>query len=78
MSWTIGSISGLPLCNGHNAFFTCIDLLTKYSRLITCFVGEGALTAFSVAKLFFDNVVRFFHIPAEVTSDRDPKFTVSF
>ena len=59
-------------------FFTCVDRLTKYCRLIPCFVGEGALSASLVAKLFFDNVVRFFGVPAEVISDRDPRFTASF
>ena len=45
---------------------------------LLCFVGEGALSASSVAKLFFDNVVRFFGVPAEVTLDMDPRFTASF
>ena len=41
-------------------------------------MGEGALSASLVAKLFFDNVVRFSGTLGEVVSDRDPKFTVSF
>ena len=41
-------------------------------------MGEGTLNAFLVAKLFFDNVVRFFGVPAEVISDRDPSFTAYF
>ena len=53
----------LPFYDKHNAFFACFDKLTKYYRLITCFVGEGALSASSVAKLFFDNIVRFFGVP---------------
>ena len=40
-------------------------------------MGEGALIASSVAKVF-DNVVRFFGVPSEVISDRDPRFTASF
>ena len=47
-------------------------------RLIFYFVGEKALSASLVAKLFFDNVVRFFGVPAGVISDRDPRFTASF
>ena len=27
---------------------------------------------------FFGNVVRFFRLPAEAISDRDPRFTASF
>ena len=56
----------LSLYNGHSIIFTCVDRLTKYCKSIPCFVGEGALSASSVAKLFFDNVARFFGIPAEV------------
>ena len=68
----------LPLCNGHSAVFTCIDQLTKHCRLITCFIGEGAMSASSCAKLFLDNIVRFFGVLAEVILDRDPRFTASF
>ena len=42
------------------------------------FVWEQALSAFLVAKLFFDNVVRFFSILAELISDRDPRFSAFF
>ena len=62
----------LTLCNGHNAIFTCIDRSTKYCRRIPCFVVNGALSAFLFAKLFFDNIVRFFGIPAEIIPERDP------
>ena len=41
-------------------------------------MGLEALSASSVAKLSFDNVLRFFDIPAEVISDRDPRFAASF
>ena len=68
----------LPLCNVHNIIFTCVDRLIKYCRSIPCFVGEGALSASSVAKLFFDNVVRLFAVLAEVISNRDPRFTGFF
>ena len=68
----------LPLCNGHNAIFTCVDWLTEYCGFIHCLVGKGALITSSVAKLLFYNMVRFFGVPAEVISDRDPRFTASF
>ena len=59
-------------------YFFYVDQLTKYCRLIPYFVGEGAMSAFSVAKLFFDNVVRFFGVLDEVFSDKDPGFTAYF
>ena len=39
---------------------------------------EESLSASLVAKLFFDNVVRFFGVPTEVISERDPRFTAFF
>ena len=47
-------------------------------RLTPCFVGEGRLGAPSVARLFFDAVVRFFGCPRKVLHDRDPRFTSNF
>ena len=41
-------------------------------------MGEGALSASSVAKLFFDYVVRLFGVPTEVISARGPRLTASF
>ena len=41
-------------------------------------MGEGALSASSVAKLYFDNIVRVFDVPGEVISDGDPMFIASF
>ena len=74
MTCYIDFIMDLPLCNGYSDIFTCVDSLTKYCKLIPCFVHERALSAALVAKLFFDNVVRFFGVPGEVISDRDPSF----
>ena len=42
---SIDFIIYLPVCNGHNAIFTCANRLTEYCRLITCFVGKEALSA---------------------------------
>ena len=67
----------LPLCNGHSAIFICVHQLTEYCRLIPCFVVEGALSASLIAKLFFDNIIRFFGIPAEVILEMDPRFTAT-
>ena len=71
-------ITKLPLCDGNNAFFTFIDRLMRYCWFLLYSVGDGDLSASSVAKLFFDNVVRFFGIPVEVILDRDPRFTACF
>ena len=78
MSWSIDFITNLPLYNESNAIFTCVDRLINYFRLIPYFVWEVALSASSVAKLFFENVVWFFGIPEELISGNDPRFTASF
>ena len=52
-------ITGLPLCGGkYNAIYTCVDRLTKLTRLTPCSLGAGELTAEAVAAMFFDSVVR--------------------
>ena len=61
--WSMDFITNLPLCSDYNSILTVVDRLTKFTFLIPCFVGEGALSAKQVAHLFFDNVVRLFGIP---------------
>ena len=51
---------------------------SKLTRLIPVFAGVGELAAPEVAKLFFENVVCLFGVPAMVLHDRDPWFTASF
>ena len=68
----------LPLCDGHNAIFTCVDCLAKYCMFIPYFVGKGGLITTSVAKIFYDNIIRSYGFPGKVISDRDPRFTASF
>ena len=72
-------VTNLPTCgNGFNAIFTCVDRLTKFVRLTPCILGAGELSAATVARLFFDSVVRLFGIPDNVVHDRDPRFTGEF
>ena len=69
---------GLPLDKGCNAILTVVDMLMNLVKLVTCFVGDGELSAPATVKLFFDNIVRSFGIPQVVVHDRDPRFTSSF
>lgn len=77
-SWSIDFVSNLPVHKGCNAIFTCVDRLTKFTRLTPCYMGDAALTAVETAQLFFDRVVRDFGVPAVIVSDRDPRFTSAF
>lgn len=76
--WSMDFITDLPNCGNFNAIFTCVDKFTKLVRLMPCFVGAGNLSAPEVAKLFFENVVRFYGLPKVVLHDRDPRFTSNF
>ena len=68
----------LPEVNGFNALMVIVDNLGKLLRLVPCRAGEGQLTAPEVAKLFFENWVRFFGIQKVVLHDHDARFTAAF
>ena len=69
---------GLPLVSGYNGFDCCVCKYSKLTHLIPVFAGAGELAAPEVAKLFFENAVRLFGVPAMVLHDRDPWFMASF
>ena len=56
-------VTGLPLDNGCNAVFVCVDKLTKLVRLVPCAAGEGELSAAATARLFLHHIVRYFGVP---------------
>ena len=59
-------ITDLPPCGGFNGVYTCVDKLTKFVKLISVLIKEGALSAPEVASLFFKHVVQLFGIPRVV------------
>ena len=71
-------MTDLPEVNGYNALMVDVDKMGKLSRLVPCRARENQLTAPEVAKLFFENWVRFFGVPKHVIHDRDIHFTASF
>ena len=71
-------ITDLPLCGGFNGIYTCIDKLIKFVKIVSVLIGEGALSALEVARLFFKHVVQFFGIPRVVLHDHDARFTAHF
>ena len=64
-------VAGIPLDSNINGLVVCVKKLTKFTRLIPCFVGKGALIAPEAAELFFAHVVWFFGIPRELVQDQD-------
>lgn len=65
-------IEGLPRVNSKIVILTVVDRLSKAAHFIP--LGHP-YTATSVARSFFDKVVRLHGLPASIVSDRDPVFT---
>ena len=69
-------ITQLPNSHGYDAILTIVDHgCTRAALFLPCttnVTGEG------IAKLYLDNVYRWFGIPSKIISDRDPRFTSHF
>jgi transposase InsO family protein len=65
-------IEGLPKVGGKSVILTVIDRFSKYAHLIT--LGHP-YTAASIARAFFDGIVRLHGFPTSIVSDQDPVFT---
>jgi hypothetical protein len=69
---TMDYVEGFPKVGGKCVILTVIDWLSKYTHFVP--LGHP-YSATSIAKAFFDQVVRLHGIPASIVSDRDPVFT---
>jgi hypothetical protein len=65
-------IEGLPKVGGKSVILTVVDRFSKYAHFI---VLGHPYTAASVARAFFDDVVRLHGFPTSIISDRDSVFT---
>jgi hypothetical protein len=68
-------VEGFPKSGGKSVILTVVDRFSKYSHFIAL---SHPYTAVSVARAFFDNIVRLHGIPCSIISDRDPIFTSTF
>jgi len=68
-------VEGFPKVGGKSVVLTVVDRLSKYAHFIA--LGHP-YSATSVARAFFDQVVRLHGIPCSIISDRDPVFTSAF
>lgn len=68
-------ITHLPVSDGFDAIMVVVDKLSKRPVYIPT---HTTATAEDTAKLFFNNVIRYYGIPSTIISDRDPKFTSKF
>jgi hypothetical protein len=65
-------IEGLPKVGGKSVILTVVDRFSKYAHFIA--LGHP-YTATTVARAFFDGIVRLHGFPTSIVSDRDPVFT---
>lgn len=68
-------IEGFPKVDGKTVILTIIDRFSKYSHFIP--LGHPYMTN-SIARAFFDYIVRLHGIPYSIMSDHDPMFTNNF
>lgn len=68
-------VEGLPRVCDKSVILTVIDRFSMYAHFIPL---AHPYTASSMAKVFFDEVVRLHGLPSSIVSDREPVFTSSF
>jgi hypothetical protein len=68
-------IEGLPCINNKSVLLTMVDRLSKAAHFIPLSHPYSTTT---VARVFFNTVIRLHGIPGSIVSDCDPIFTSSF
>ncbi|WVZ76926.1 hypothetical protein U9M48_024844 [Paspalum notatum var. saurae] len=68
-------VEGFPKVGGKSVVLTVVDRFSKYGHFIP--LGHP-YSAASVARVFFDSIVRLHVFPCFIVSDRDPVFTSTF
>jgi hypothetical protein len=75
-SFVTDLITELPLHKGYNAILTIVDHGCSRAAIflpcLTTIMGPG------IARLYLDNVYRWFGLPTKIISDQDPCFTSQF
>jgi hypothetical protein len=68
-------VEGFPKVSGKFVILMVVDRFSKFAHFILL---SHPYSASSVAKAFFDNIVRLHGIPCSIVSDQDPVFTSIF
>jgi len=68
-------LCGIPVVKNCNMIMVVVDRLTKMAHFVPC---ATTLTAEGCATLLKEHVFRHHGLPAELVSDRDPRFTSNF
>ncbi|CAA0826951.1 Unknown protein [Striga hermonthica] len=74
-SLSLDFIGGFPKVKGMASVLVIVDRFSKYGIFIA---APGACSADLAAELVFKHVVKYFGMPDEIVSDRDPRFTGRF
>jgi hypothetical protein len=69
---TLNFVEGFPRVGGKSVILTMVDRFSKYAHFIALGHPYSATT---VAKAFFDTIVKLHGVPESIVSDRDPVFT---
>src|SRR5712671_1998107 len=69
-------IIGLPESNRHNSILTIVDHGCSCAAVFLPCTKE--ISSPKIAQLYFDHVYRWFGLPKQIISDRDPRFTSHF
>lgn len=56
----------LSFSNSFNTIFNFITKFSKFTKLIFCYMGEGALSGTEISKLLLSNIVCLFSLPVRV------------
>jgi Integrase zinc binding domain len=69
-------ITGLPKSDGHDAILTIVDHgCSRGAIFLPC---STTITGTGIAKLYLENMFRWFGLPKKIISDRDSRFTSHF
>lgn len=68
----IDFVTDLPLSQGHTTILTVIDRFSKACRLILI---PKLPTALETAEHLCTNIFRYYGLPEDIVSERDPQFT---
>jgi hypothetical protein len=72
---TLDFVMGLPVSHDFDAILVVVDKLTKYGILIPT---QKMIDTLGTARLLFHHVVKWFGLPRELVSGRDPRFVSEF